>query len=148
MIGGGIDYGRLPTMPSGRSLYWTGLNKVKRSLAVDLRKREGRELVRSPVTAGGDNGGALLTNIGTPWLGHGALAQARADVSTCTIEGNPDGSTAVDYTVNCTTGCPRLRAAVRSRLSTTYWVSMQRRWGRLHDAGVVARPERDPTVRS
>ena len=31
MIGGGIDYGRLPRMPSGRSIYWTGLNKAKRS---------------------------------------------------------------------------------------------------------------------
>ena len=26
MIGGGIDYARLPVMPEGRSLYWTGLN--------------------------------------------------------------------------------------------------------------------------
>jgi 2-methylfumaryl-CoA isomerase len=26
-IGGGIDYGRLPVMPSGRCLFWTGLNK-------------------------------------------------------------------------------------------------------------------------
>src|SRR5258705_12306309 len=41
MIGGGIDYGRLPLMPSGRSLYWTGLNKGKRSVAIDLRKPEG-----------------------------------------------------------------------------------------------------------
>ena len=41
MIGGGIDYGRLPLMPSGRSLYWTGLNKGKRSIAVDLRQPEG-----------------------------------------------------------------------------------------------------------
>ncbi|MEO8751381.1 MAG: CoA transferase [Casimicrobiaceae bacterium] len=106
MIGGGIDYGRLPTMPSGRSLYWTGLNKNKRSVAVDLRQPEGRELVRSLVTASGDNGGLLLTNIGTPWLAHSALAQLRPDVITCTIEGNPDGSTAVDYTVNCTTGYP------------------------------------------
>src|SRR6478609_758471 len=68
MIGGGIDYGRLPLMPSGRSLYWTGLNKGKRSLAVDLRKPEGRELVQALVTAPGENAGVLLPNIGTPWL--------------------------------------------------------------------------------
>jgi 2-methylfumaryl-CoA isomerase len=108
MIGGGIDYGRLPVMPSGRSLYWTGLNKNKRSIAIDLRRPEGRELVRSLATAGGDNGGVLLTNIATTWLAHGLLAKARTDVITCTIEGNPDGTTAVDYTVNSATGYPMI----------------------------------------
>ena len=51
MIGGGIDYARMPRMPHpeqrGRSLYWTGLNKGKRSLAVDLRQPEGRELIQA-----------------------------------------------------------------------------------------------------
>src|SRR5258706_1439964 len=106
MIGGGIDYGRLPLMPSGRSLYWTGLNKGKRSIAIDLRRPEGRELVRALVTAPGPDAGVLLTNIGTPWLAHAALAALRPDVVTCTIQGNADGSTAVDYTVNCATGYP------------------------------------------
>lgn len=107
MIGGGIDYGRLPLMPSGRSLYWTGLNRGKRSIAVDLRKPEGQELVRGLVTAPGDNAGILLTNIATPWLSHPAL-KGRPDLISCTIEGNPDGSTAVDYTVNCATGYPAM----------------------------------------
>lgn len=106
MIGGGIDYGRLPLMPSGRSLYWTGLNKGKRSVAVDLRKPEGRELVQALVTARGDDGGVLLTNIGTPWLAHASLASKRPDLISCTIQGNADGTTAVDYTVNCSTGYP------------------------------------------
>lgn len=106
MIGGGIDYGRLPLAPSGRSLYWTGLNKQKRSIAIDLRRPEGRELVRSLVTAPGENAGVLLTNIPSSWLAHADLARARPDVISCTIEGNPDGSTAVDYTVNCATGYP------------------------------------------
>jgi 2-methylfumaryl-CoA isomerase len=106
MIGGGIDYGRLPLMPSGRSLYWTGLNKGKRSFAVDLRKPEGQELVRALVTDGDERGGILLTNVISKWLSHEALAAKRADVITCMIEGNPDGSTAVDYTVNCATGYP------------------------------------------
>ena len=105
MIGGGLDYGRLPRMPSGRSLYWTGLNKGKRSVAVDLRRPEGRELVQALVTAPGD-GGVLLTNIGTPWLAHALLSARRADLISCTIQGNPDGSTALDYTVNCATGYP------------------------------------------
>ncbi len=108
MIGGGIDYARLPVMPQGRSLYWTGLNKGKRSIAVDIRKPEGRELIRALVTAPGDESGVLLTNIGVPWLSHASLSQTRADVITCTIEGNADGSTAVDYTVNCATGFPSI----------------------------------------
>ncbi|MDM0116026.1 CoA transferase [Variovorax sp. J22R133] len=110
MIGGGIDYARMPRMPHpqgrGRSLYWTALNKGKRSVAIDLRKPEGRELIQALVTAPGPDAGVLLTNIGTPWLSHEALAQKRADVISCTIQGNGDGSTAVDYTVNCATGYP------------------------------------------
>jgi 2-methylfumaryl-CoA isomerase len=111
MIGGGIDHGRLPRMPGGRSLYWTGLNKAKRSIAIDLRRPEGRELVQALVTAPdrhGREGGVLLTNIGTPRLAHAVLAARRADVITCTIQGNGDGSTAVDYTVNCATGYPAI----------------------------------------
>ena len=110
MIGGGIDYARMPRMPHpqdrGRSLYWTGLNKGKRSIAVDLKSAQGRELVAALVTAPGPEGGVLLTNIGVPWLAHALLAARRADVITCTIQGNGDGSTAVDYTVNSATGYP------------------------------------------
>lgn len=110
MIGGGIDYARLPRMPHphgrGRSLYWTGLNKGKRSIALDLRKPEGRELIQALAAAPGPDAGVLLTNIGTPWLSHEVLAARRRDVVTCTIQGNGDGSTAIDYTVNCATGYP------------------------------------------
>lgn len=107
-IGGGIDYARLPVMPQGRSLYWTGLNKGKRSLAVDIRREEGRELVQALVTEPAPAGGVLLTNIGVPWLAHGLLAARRPDLVSCTIEGSSDGSTAVDYTVNCATGFPSI----------------------------------------
>jgi 2-methylfumaryl-CoA isomerase len=108
MIGGGIDYGRLPVKPGGRSLYWTGLNKGKRSIAIDLRRPEGRELVREIVTAPGEGGGILLTNIVVPWLAHSSLAGKRPDLISCTIEGNADGSTAVDYTVNSAAGFPAI----------------------------------------
>ncbi|TDV35618.1 2-methylfumaryl-CoA isomerase [Paraburkholderia caballeronis] len=111
LIGGGIDYGRMPLVPSGRSLYWTGLNKGKKSVAVDLRSPHGREIVQRLATAPGADGGVLLTNIGVPWLDHATLAARRADVITCTIEGNFDGSTAVDYTVNCATGYPYVTGA-------------------------------------
>ena len=110
MIGGGIDYRRMPRMPhpegQGRSLYWTALNKGKRSVAIDLRRPEGRELIQALAAAPGPDAGVLLTNIGTPWLAHDVLAAKRADMITCTIQGNGDGSTAVDYTVNCATGYP------------------------------------------
>src|SRR5581483_12249591 len=62
-IGGGIDYKRLPLKPGGRSLYWTGLNKGKRSVAVNLRRSEGRELVQALAVAAGEDGGVLLTNL-------------------------------------------------------------------------------------
>jgi 2-methylfumaryl-CoA isomerase len=50
----------------------------------------------------------VLTNLAWDWLSHAALAARRVDVITCTICGNADGSTAVDYTVNCATGFPAL----------------------------------------
>lgn len=109
--GGGIDYARLPVIPGGRSLYWTGLNKGKKSFAVDIRRPEGKALVQELVTAPGEGAGALLTNIGGSWLSHETLCAIRKDVITCTIEGNPDGSTAVDYTINCATGFPFMTGA-------------------------------------
>ena len=108
MPGGGIDYRRQPLAPAGRSLYWTGLNKHKRSVAIDVRKPQGRELVRALVSQEGDNGGVLLTNLGSAWLSHASFTDIRPDLISCTIEGNSDGSTAVDYTVNCAVGYPAL----------------------------------------
>lgn len=108
MIGGGLDYARLPRMPQGRSLYWTGLNKGKRSVAIDLRKPQGRELVQALVTAPGGEGGVLLTNIATAWLDHALLAQRRPDLVSCIIQGNADGGTALDYTVNSASGYPAI----------------------------------------
>lgn len=108
MPGGGIDYRRQPLAPAGRSLYWTGLNKHKRSVAIDVRKPQGRELVRALIAQEGDNGGVLLTNLGSAWLSHASFTDTRPDLISCTIEGNSDGTTAVDYTVNCAVGYPAL----------------------------------------
>lgn len=107
-IGGGLDYNRYPVLPGGRSLYWTGLNKYKRSVAVDIGRPEGRELVQALATAPGEGGGIVLTNLGAPWLSHSTLSERRADLISCTIEGSSDGRTAVDYTVNCATGIPAI----------------------------------------
>ena len=48
-IGGGPDYQRWELTRSGRSLYWMGLNKGKKSIAVDFRTPEGnRSYVFTP----------------------------------------------------------------------------------------------------
>lgn len=115
MIGGGLDYARLPRLDNRRSLYWTGLNKAKRSVAIDLRRPDGRELVQALVTAPGPDAGVLVTNIATPWLDHALLAQKRPDLVSCVIQGNADGSTALDYTVNCAAGYPAMTGNGSSR---------------------------------
>ncbi len=48
----------------------------------------------------------LLANVAAGWLSHASLAATRPDLISLTLEGNPDGWTAVDYTVNCATGLP------------------------------------------
>ncbi len=68
------------------------LNKGKRSVASICGRPEGRELVQALATAPGPDAGVLLTNIGTPWLAHEVLAARRADMISCTIQGNGDGS--------------------------------------------------------
>ena len=65
-IEGGLDAGRLPLGPSGQSLFWAGLNKGKRSVAVDMKSEEGRELVTRIVTAPGEDAGLFLHRWITP----------------------------------------------------------------------------------
>ena len=105
-VGGAADYTRWPLAPSGTSLYWTGLNKAKRSLCVDLRSAEGQELVSRLITESGPGGGIVLTNADRRWLSYEALARCRPDVIHLQIEGHHDGSPAVDYTVNAELGFP------------------------------------------
>lgn len=108
-IGGGIDYGRWPLAPGGRSIYWASLNKGKRSIAVNLRAAEGRELVAALIAAGDDSGGMLLTNL--PMRGElafEALRARRADLIALQLTGHHDGATAVDYTVNAAVGFPEV----------------------------------------
>src|SRR5216683_1585693 len=56
-IGGAIDFTRWPVTDNGASLYWAGLNKAKRSVALALDKPEGRELARAIATAPGPGAG-------------------------------------------------------------------------------------------
>ena len=106
-IGGGIDFNRWPVTADGRSLYWAGLNKGKRSLALALDKPEGREIARAVITAPGAGGGILLTNLPPlDGLDYRALSAVRRDLLMLRLTGNRDGSTAVDYTVNAASGLP------------------------------------------
>ena len=104
--GGGPDYTRWPVAPSGTSLYWTGLNKNKRSVALNLRDPEHQQAIRDLVTGSGPDGGILLTNASYPWLSYEQLTAARADVIHLQITGKHDGGTGVDYTVNAGIGFP------------------------------------------
>jgi 2-methylfumaryl-CoA isomerase len=106
-IGGGVDFNRWPVTADGRSLYWAGLNKGKRSLALALDKTEGREIARAVITAPGAGGGIFLSNLPPlPGLDYQTLAAARPDLVMLRLTGNRDGSTAVDYTVNAASGLP------------------------------------------
>ena len=80
-IEGGLDARRWPVTRDGRSLYWAGLNKGKRSIAVNTRSPEGQELITALITAPGEGSGIFLTNFPTSgWLGYETLRQRRADL--------------------------------------------------------------------
>lgn len=104
-IGGGPDRGRWPLAPGGDSLYWEGLNKGKRSVAIDLLRQEGRELAGALIAACG----IVVTNL--PDRGafaHAALAARRPDLISLRVMGWADGRPAVDYTINAATGYPMM----------------------------------------
>lgn len=106
-VRGGIDYGRWPLAPSGRSIYWASLNKGKRSVAVNLREPEARELVAELIVAGGSGGGFFLTNLPMRReLAFDALKARREDVVALQVQGHRDSATAVDYTVHAAVGFP------------------------------------------
>lgn len=106
-IGGGVDANRWPVTAKGESLYWAGLNKGKRSFAVNLADPRGRELVSALIAAPGANAGFFLTNLPVrEGLDYETLKRRRADLIMLLIQGNPDGTTAVDYTVNAAVGFP------------------------------------------
>jgi len=105
--GGGLDYRRWPVTRDGTSLYWAGLNKGKRSIAVDTATPRGREIVTALAAAPGPGAGLFVTNFpARGWLAYETLQKGRTDLIMVNITGNPDGSSAVDYTVNCSAGFP------------------------------------------
>ena len=103
-IGGASDVQRWPLAADGTSIYWTGLNKGKRSATIDLRSTDGQELVQRLIVEGD---GIVVTNAaGLSWLSHDRLAAKRSDVIHVQLLGRGDGSTGVDYTVNAGLGFP------------------------------------------
>ncbi|MEM8554455.1 MAG: CoA transferase [Pseudomonadota bacterium] len=104
---GGLDAGRWPLAPSGRSLFWAGLNKGKRSIAVDMSHPEGRELITRTITAPGKDAGVFLTNLRVRgWMDYETLSQHREDLIMVTLLGDRHGRPQVDYTVNPALGIP------------------------------------------
>lgn len=104
-IGGGPDFRRWPVTDGNDSLYWENLNRAKKSVALDLGRPEGRELLKALVRATGQ----FITNFPVGgFLSHEALAEGRADLVTVRVMGWADGSPALDYTVNNSVGYPML----------------------------------------
>ena len=100
--GGGIDADRWP-LHAGRSLYWAGLNQGKRSVAINTATEAGREVVSALVA----EAGTLVTNLPIrDWNSYETLRRRRSDLVMAVLTGNPDGSPAVDYTVNAAVGFP------------------------------------------
>lgn len=107
MIGGGLDYRRWPVDKNNSSLFWAGLNKGKRSIAVDFRKPEGQDVLTQLITAPGEDGGLFLTNFpARGWLSDEKLRRHRDDLIYMNLTGDRHGGSAVDYTVNCEVGIP------------------------------------------
>jgi 2-methylfumaryl-CoA isomerase len=104
---GGLDFTRWPLAPNGRSLFWAGLNKGKRSIAVDMKSPRGRELVTEIITAPGEDAGLFLTNLRVRgWMDYETLSQYRKDLIMVSLAGDRMGRPQVDYTVNPAVGFP------------------------------------------
>jgi 2-methylfumaryl-CoA isomerase len=102
-IGGGLDYKRYMLTREGRSLAWENLNRAKKSVALDLRSGEGREIAVQLAARAGQ----LITNLPVEsFLSHERIALERPDLVSVRIMGWYDGRQAMDFTVHAATGYP------------------------------------------
>ncbi len=109
---GGLDAHRWPVTQDGASLFWAGMNKGKRSLAVDMSRPEGQEIVAELICAPGPDAGMFLTNLrARGWMDYPALQARRADLIMVSLTGTRRGEPAVDYTVNPSLGFPMATGA-------------------------------------
>ncbi|VBB69418.1 Mesaconyl-CoA C1-C4 CoA transferase [invertebrate metagenome] len=115
-IGGGVDSRRWPVTKEGKSLYWVGLNKGKKSLAIDTTKPEGQEIASTLVTQPGQDRGIFITNFPqSSWFRYDRLRARREDLIMVNLVGSSDGTSAVDYTINCAVGFPFVTSQVPGR---------------------------------
>jgi 2-methylfumaryl-CoA isomerase len=104
---GGLDAGRWPVTQDGQSLFWAGLNKGKRSIAIDMKNPRARELISEIITAPGEDAGLFITNLRVRgWMDYETLSARRPDLCMVTLMGDRHGRPAVDYTVNPALGFP------------------------------------------
>lgn len=100
---GGLDYDRYMLTKEGRSLSWENLNRAKKSVALDLRSGEGRELLVELARQTGQ----VITNLPEKsFLSHAAMSEGREDLVSVRIMGWHDGRQAMDFTVNAASGYP------------------------------------------
>lgn len=104
---GGLDHHRWPVTDDGTSLFWAGLNKGKRSLAIDMRAPEGQEIITELICAPGPDAGVFLTNLRVDgWMDYDELSKRREDLILVEVLGTRQEGPAVDYTVNPSVGFP------------------------------------------
>ena len=83
---GGLDSTRWPVAPGGQSLFWAGLNKGKRSIAIDMKSPRAREIVTQVICAPGDDAGLFLTNLRVRgWMDYETLSRHRKDLVMVTL---------------------------------------------------------------
>ncbi len=120
-IGGGLDHTRWPLSAQGQSMFWAGMNKGKRSIAVDIRQPRGQELLTALITAPGPQAGLFSTNFpARGWLAYDKLAARRPDLVMVNLMGRRDGGSEVDYTVNPQLGFPALTGPTTCREPTNH----------------------------
>jgi 2-methylfumaryl-CoA isomerase len=102
-IGGGPDFRRWPLADNGASYYWEGLNKAKKSVAIDLARPEGRALAQRLAASSG----LFVTNYPVDgFLSYERLKALRDDLICVRVMGWADGKPGVDYTINAAVGVP------------------------------------------
>ncbi len=141
--GGATDTKRLPIGPDGTSLYWVGLNKGKRSIAIDTRQDAGRKIVQDLIAVPGDGHGIVVTNsVAHEWISYEALRAVRPDVIHVHIFGRADGKPAVDYTINPEVGLPWLTGPTNSATPVNHVLPAWDLLAGLHAAMAVLVAER------
>ncbi|MEL6876998.1 MAG: CoA transferase [Pseudomonadota bacterium] len=112
---GGLDYDRFMLTEEGRSLSWENLNRAKKSVALDLRSGEGRELCVELAAKTGQ----CITNLPEKsFLSHTAMQAKRDDMISVRIMGWHDGRQAMDFTVNAASGYPLMTGPEEWELET------------------------------